>query len=75
MYTKLYDIPKTIKIKNKIYKLSGCVSHQGDITSDYKSIGHFVAYCYTAFNHFEMYDDLKKNLSHVKGTGKSAAAS
>lgn len=48
---KIRDIPKTICLQNRVYRLAGIVAYMPD---------HFVAYCWRYNNLWELYNDLLK---------------
>lgn len=67
----LSDIPKNIKVEEKILQLRGTVVYIDPGSTDVNAVGHYTAYCWRDTNkRWELYDDLLGRMQYASSTTK-----
>lgn len=63
----LDEIPKTLNLKDRTYHLRGTVIFNSGFRTGLRvTSGHYKAFAYRANNYWEVYDDLKENVTQPK---------
>lgn len=63
----LFKIPKTLKIREKVYHVRGVIDFIPPVSKNIQAIGHYIAYCWKGTtNKWEKYDDLSSSVRVIR---------